>query len=83
MKYFAIMAHQSAGGFPSGDPSKDGPVNKRPVRVSSEKGNPQPTRRNAGQTAIDFLAAPSQGAAGEFSQWAPQQRGANYQTTIS
>ena len=36
------MAHQSAGGFPSGDPSKDGPLNKRPVPLSSEKGNQQP-----------------------------------------
>jgi hypothetical protein len=64
-KTFAIMAHQSAGGFPSGDPSKDGPVNKRPVPLSSEKGNHQPehpAHRSAQPNALMF-AEPSPGPA--------------------
>ena len=55
------MAHQSAGGFPSGDPSNDGPFNKRSVPLSSEKGNQQPdhpAHRSAQPNALMFAESP-------------------------
>ena len=61
-KNFAIMAHQSAGGFPSGDPGNNGPLNKRSVPLSSEKGNQQqtghPAHRSAQPNALIFVESP-------------------------
>ena len=69
------MAHQPlSGGLPSGHPDGDVNANKRPVPVSSEKGNQQQlSRRGAAPTALDFLAPPSQaGAAAESAGAAAQ-----------
>ena len=60
------MAHQSAGGFPNGDPSNDGPLNKRSVPLSSKKGNQQPdhpSHRSAHPNALMFAESPQGPAA--------------------
>ena len=53
------MAHQPPSkGLPSGHPSDSVNASKRPVPLSSEKENPQPTHRSIQPAALLFPTAP-------------------------